>query len=177
MSTICQAAKSLYFKLIWNRCSLMFLLSSSDPQSSQYFPEVFLLPFLPPASVSINQSINQSNFFFFLSLEYQSRRPDSHLGGESSGHIPIRLLYCILSSRAPNEVGVNINWDGFRKGRSSVFLISMPKKATARLHWSLTQLTSQEIVFGKLTRLSPHVRVWPARLLDYLNTQTARKGL
>ena len=28
-------------------------------------------------------------------------------GGES---LPIRLLCCILSSRAPNEVGVNINW-------------------------------------------------------------------
>ena len=26
-----------------------------------------------------------------------------------SGQIPIRLLYCILSSRAPDEVGVNIN--------------------------------------------------------------------
>ena len=173
MSTICQAAKSLYFKLIWNKCSSF---PAVIPSLHNTFQKFFCCPSSPQLLYqSINQSINQ--FFFFLSLEYQSRRPDSHLGGESSGHIPIRLLYCILSSRAPNEVGVNINWDGFRKGRSSVFLISMPKKATARLHWSLTQLTSQEIVFGKLTRLSPHVRVWPARLLDYLNTQTARKGL
>ena len=37
-----------------------------------------------------------------------------------SGQIPIRLLYCILSSRAPNEVGVSINWNAFCKGRSSV---------------------------------------------------------
>ena len=36
--------------------------------------------------------------------------------------------YCILSSRAANEVGVNINWDVFCKGRSSVSLNSMPKR-------------------------------------------------
>ena len=74
-----------------------------------------------------------------------SRRPDS-LGRRESGQILIRLLYCILSSRAPNEVGVNINWDTFCKGRSSVSLNSMPKKATACLHSSLTQLTRQEIL-------------------------------
>ena len=52
-------------------------------------------------------------------------RPDSQAGRES-GQIPVRLLYCILSSRAVNEVGVNINWDAFYKGRSSVSLNSMP---------------------------------------------------
>ena len=41
-----------------------------------------------------------------------------------------QVFVCIPSSRAPNEVGVNINWDAFCKGRSSVFLNSMPKKAT-----------------------------------------------
>ena len=56
------------------------------------------------------------------------------------------FVYCILSSRAPNKVSVNINWDVFCKGRSSVFLNGMPKKATVRLHWSLTQLTRQEIL-------------------------------
>ena len=30
-------------------------------------------------------------------------------GERESGQIPIRLWYCILSSRASNEVGVNIN--------------------------------------------------------------------
>ena len=68
------------------------------------------------------------------------------LGRRESGQIPIWLLYCILSSRAPNEVGVNINWDAFCKSRSSVSLNSLPKKATARLHSSLTQLTRQEIL-------------------------------
>ena len=87
------------------------------------------------------------------------------LGRRESGQIPIRFLYCILSSRAPNKVSVNINWDVFCKGRSSVFLNGMPKKATARLHWSLTQLTRQEILgVWKLTRLSPRMRVWRARL-------------
>ena len=48
------------------------------------------------------------------------------------------FLYCILCSRAPNEVGVtvNINWDAFCKCKSSVItphsLNNMPKKATAR---------------------------------------------
>ena len=73
-------------------------------------------------------------------------QPRLSCGNRESGQIPIRLLYCILSSRAPNEVGVNINWDAFCKGRSSVSLNSMPKKATARLHSSLTQLTRQEIL-------------------------------
>ena len=48
--------------------------------------------------------------------------------------------------RASNEVGVNINWDAFCKGRSSLSLNSMPKKATTHLHLSLTQLTRQEIL-------------------------------
>ena len=30
-------------------------------------------------------------------------------GRRESGQVPIRLLCCILSSRAPNEVGVNMN--------------------------------------------------------------------
>ena len=34
-------------------------------------------------------------------------------GKRESGQVPIRLLCCILSSRAPNEVSVNINWDMF----------------------------------------------------------------
>ena len=42
-----------------------------------------------------------------------------------SGQIPIRLLCCILSSRAPNEVGVNINWDVFCKGRSSLLRLAL----------------------------------------------------
>ena len=71
-------------------------------------------------------------------------------GERESGQIPIRLLYCILSSRASNEVGMNISWDAFCKGRSSVimpcFLNNMPKKAIACLHLSLTQLTCQEIL-------------------------------
>ena len=80
------------------------------------------------------------------------------LGRRESGQIPIRLLYCILSSRAPNEVGVNINWDAFCKGRSSVSLNSMPNTATARLHSSLSQLINtprnswrvrNEIIMGK----------------------------
>jgi len=41
------------------------------------------------------------------------------LGRRESGQIPIRLLCCTLSSKAPNEVGVNINWDTFCKGKSS----------------------------------------------------------
>ena len=41
-------------------------------------------------------------------------QPRLSRGKRESGQIPIRLLYCILSSRAPNEVGVNINWDVFR---------------------------------------------------------------
>ena len=56
-----------------------------------------------------------------------------------------QVFVCIPSSRAPNEVGVNINWDAFCKGRSSVSPNNMPKKATVRLHSSLTQLTCQEI--------------------------------
>ena len=48
--------------------------------------------------------------------------PDSHSGGES----PIWLLYCILSSRAPNEVGVNINWDVFCKVGSSAITQETP---------------------------------------------------
>ena len=67
-----------------------------------------------------------------------------------SGQIPIRLLYCVLSSSASNEVGVNINWDVFCKSRSFIItprsLNNMPKKATAPLHSSLTQLTPQEIL-------------------------------
>ena len=68
------------------------------------------------------------------------------LGRRESGQILIRLLYGILSSRASNEVGVNINWDAFCKGRSSLSLNRMPKKATTHLHLSLTQLTRQEIL-------------------------------
>jgi len=72
------------------------------------------------------------------------------LGTRESGQIPIRLLYYMLSSRASDKVGVNINWDVFCKGRSSVItpraLNNMPKKATACLHSSLTQLTHQEIL-------------------------------
>ena len=99
-------------------------------------------------------------------------QPRLSCGNRESGQIPIRLLYCILSSRAPNEVGVNINWDAFCKGRSSVSPNNMPKKATARLHLSLTQLTRQEILGVLETRwwweidhtLSSRVRVWAARL-------------
>ena len=68
---------------------------------------------------------------------------------EESGQIPIRVWYCILSSSASNEVGVNINWDVFCIGRSSVIMprsVNMPKKATACLHSSLNQLTHQEIL-------------------------------
>ena len=68
------------------------------------------------------------------------------LRSRESGQIPIRLLYCIVSSSISNEVGVNINWDVFWKGRSSISLNSMPKKATACLRLSLTQLTHQEIL-------------------------------
>ena len=99
-------------------------------------------------------------------------QPRLSRGKRESGQILIRLLYCILSSRVPNEVGVNINWDTFCKGRSSVSPNNMPKKATARLHLSLTQLTRQEILGVLETRwwweidqtLSAHVRVWAARL-------------
>ena len=73
-------------------------------------------------------------------------QPRLSRGKRESGQILIRLLYCILSSRVPNEVGVNINWDTFCKGRSSVSLNSLPKKATSRLHSSLTQLTRHEIL-------------------------------
>ena len=38
-----------------------------------------------------------------------SLRPDSH-AGRKSGQIPIRFWCCKLSSRVPNEVGMNINW-------------------------------------------------------------------
>ena len=34
-------------------------------------------------------------------------------GRRESVQIPIRLLCCILSSRVPNEVAVNISWDLF----------------------------------------------------------------
>ena len=90
------------------------------------------------------------------------------LGTRESGQIPIRLLYYMLSSRASDKVGVNINWDVFCKGWSSVItpraLNNMPKKATACLHSSLTQLTHQEILGVLETRwwwefdqtLSPH---------------------
>ena len=64
------------------------------------------------------------------SLSTLVSQPRLSRGKRDSGQIPIRHLYCILSSRVPNEVGVNINWDAFCKGRSSVFLNSMPKKAT-----------------------------------------------
>ena len=43
-------------------------------------------------------------------------QPSLSLGRRESGQIPIRLLYCILSSRATDEVGVNINWDAFWEG-------------------------------------------------------------
>ena len=43
------------------------------------------------------------------------------LGRRESGQIPIRLLYCILSNRVPNEVSVNINWDAFWKSRFPSF--------------------------------------------------------
>ena len=55
------------------------------------------------------------------------------LGRRESDQIHIRLLYC---SRVPNEVGVNMNWDVFCKGRSSIItprsLNNMPKKVTVR---------------------------------------------
>ena len=35
---------------------------------------------------------------------WKSRRPDSHTERRESGQIPIRLLYCVLSSRVPSEV-------------------------------------------------------------------------
>ena len=45
-------------------------------------------------------------------------QPSLSLGRRESGQIPIRLLYWILSSRATNEVGVNINWYAFWEGWS-----------------------------------------------------------
>ena len=95
--------------------------------------------------------------WWLLGLALKKPRVGTSLAGQTltgrreSGQIPIRLLYCILSSRVPNEVDVNINWDTFCKGRSSVFLNSMPKKASARLHWPLTQLIN-------MPRNSWHVR-------------------
>ena len=82
-------------------------------------------------------------------LVENSLAAQTHAGRES-GQIPIRLWYCILSSSASNEVVVNINWDVFCIGRSSVIIPrsvnNMPKKVTARLHSSLNQLTRQEIL-------------------------------
>ena len=57
------------------------------------------------------------------------------LGRRECGQIPIRLLYCILSSRVPNEVGVSINWNVFLQGRSSVI--------TPKTHRSLNNIETR----------------------------------
>ena len=52
--------------------------------------------------------------------------------------IPIRLLYCILSSRVPNEVGVNISCMGRMVSiimhETPRSLNNMPQKGTTHLH-------------------------------------------
>ena len=92
-------------------------------------------------------------------------QPRLSRGKREFGQIPIRLLYCILSSSASNEVGVNINWDMFCIGRSSVIMPRSvnywPKKATARPHSSLNQLTRQEIL-GMLDEMM--IGIWPDSL-------------
>ena len=65
-------------------------------------------------------------------------QPSLSLGRRESGQIPIRLLYCILSSRVPNEVGVNINCTGRMVSiimhETPHSLSNMPKKGTTHLH-------------------------------------------
>ena len=84
-----------------------------------------------------------------------------------------QAFVCILSSRAPNEVGVNINWDVFCKGRSSVIMPRSLKQHANRAPPFVTNPINMprnswrvrnEEDDRNLTRLSSHVRVWPARL-------------
>ena len=67
--------------------------------------------------------------------------------GRESGQIPIRLWCSILSSRAPNEVGVNINWmcsetQDFRW--IATLYKQHAKKGNRAPHLSLSQLTFLE---------------------------------
>ena len=59
----------------------------------------------------------------------------SHREGRESGQVPIRLLYCILSSRVPNDVGVNIIGTCSEKAKLLLNVArspnNMPKKVIA----------------------------------------------
>ena len=90
----------------------------------------------------INCTLDCALFRVWSNLEVTH---DLHLVscGRSLVKVPIRLSCYILSSRAPEEVCLNINWDVFWEGRNFVIRLHfpikwLPKRATTCLHSSLT---------------------------------------
>ena len=76
----------------------------------------YISPLMPPAAIHTVRTL-----CLFLVPKDETSLAGQTLTQEESGQIPIRLWYCILSSSASNEVGVNINLDVFCIGRSCYY--------------------------------------------------------
>ena len=78
----------------------------------------------PFSQMTSNESQTLTSGRCSLKLVSQARLS---LGEGKSGQIHVWFLYCILSSRAPDEVGMNINWDAFWSSVKLRSLNNMPK--------------------------------------------------